>query len=113
MIGLQSFVIVFLGTVIGSVGTLLIKKGTLRFSFLRLWKSPEMWGGVLLYLLSTIFYVVVLQQEELSVVYPIVSFTYIWTTLLSVKFLGEKMNRYKWIALAGIILGVTFVGLGS
>ncbi|HIH11639.1 TPA: EamA family transporter [Candidatus Woesearchaeota archaeon] len=113
MIQLSSFIVVILGTIVGSIGTLLIKKGTQRFSFSRLWKSPEMWGGAALYIVSTLFYVIALRQEELSVVYPIVSFTYIWTTLLSVKFLGEKMNKFKWIALVGIILGVTMVGLGS
>ena len=36
-----------------------------------------------------------LKGGDLSILYPFVALTYIWVSLLSVKFLGEKMNLIK------------------
>jgi len=69
--------------------------------------------GLFLYGLSFVFYIFALRKESLSVLYPFVSTTYIWTTFFSIKFLHEKMNVWKWAGLIGIIIGVTFIGLGS
>jgi len=54
-----------------------------------------------------------LKGGDLSILYPFVSVTYVWVALLSVRFLGEKMNKFKWIGIAMIILGVSFIGIGS
>ncbi|HLC89121.1 MAG TPA: EamA family transporter [Candidatus Nanoarchaeia archaeon] len=113
MIKLIPVLLVLFGSLIGASGTLIIKKGTNKFSFFQLLKSKNLWMGLLLYCVSMIVYVLALSQERLSVIYPIASTAYIWTTLFSVKFLGEKMNPWKWLALSGIIVGVTLIGLGS
>ena len=73
----------------------------------------HLFGGVILYALGTIFFIPALKGGDLSVLYPFVALGYIWVSLLSVKFLGEKMNKFKWIGISLIIIGVTFIGLGS
>lgn len=113
MVSFVPLLLVLIGAFIGAIGNLVIKKGTNRYSFAKLFGSSLLWGGLFLYGLSVIFYVVALRQEELSVVYPLVSTTYLWTTFFSVKYLRERMNKWKWIGLLGIILGVTLIGIGS
>jgi len=113
MIKLVPILLVLFGSLVGALGTLFIKKGTNKHSFFQLLKSKYLAAGMLLYCVSVIVYVLALSQEKLSVIYPVASTAYIWTTLFSVKFLGEKMNSWKWAALLGIILGVTLIGLGS
>lgn len=113
MIHLSSLFLVLLGTILGSIGAIVTKKATVKDSWRELWLDPLMWSAILLYGVSTIFYIIALRQEELSIVYPLVSLSYVWTTLFSVKFLHEKMNKYKGIALIGILLGVILIGLGS
>tara|TARA_Y100000310_G_scaffold282342_1_gene303464 strand:- start:2648 stop:2989 length:342 start_codon:yes stop_codon:yes gene_type:complete len=113
MIKLIPVGLVLIGSFIAALGTLIIKNGTNKYSFFRLLKSKSLWIGLFLYGVSVIIYVLALSQERLSVIYPIVSTTYIWTTLFSVKFLGEKMNSHKWLALVGIVIGVTLIGFGS
>ena len=111
-----SFVPVFLvlvSSLIGAVGTFLIKKGTNKHSFFVLLKSKFLWIGFIFYGVSTILYLWALSQEDLTIIYPLVSTAYIWTTIFSVKYLGEKMNDYKWLGLVGIILGVVLIGFGS
>jgi len=113
MVNFISVVLVLIGSFLGAVGTLFIKKGTSAFSFWNLWKTKYFWGGMFLYVFSTVFYVIALKSEELSVVYPLVATTYIFTTYLSVRYLGEKMNQWKWIGLIGIVVGVVLIGIGS
>jgi drug/metabolite transporter (DMT)-like permease len=113
MVDLLSVILVLISAALGAVGTLLMKKETDRMRLIVLWRSSIVWGGLFLYALSVLLYVFALRREELSILYPLVSTTYIWTMFLSVKYLGERMNRYKWISLLGIIVGVMLIGLGS
>ena len=106
--------LVILGTLCGAIGALLIKKSLdLNLPWFKFWKSKQLLCGLLIYFCSVIFYIIALKREELSVVYPLVSLSYLWITLLSVKFLGEKMNFWKSLALVGIIVGVILIGIGS
>jgi len=70
-------------------------------------------GGIALYAVGTALFIPALKGGDLSILYPFVSVTYVWVALLSVKYLGEKMNKYKWAGITLIILGVTFIGIGS
>lgn len=106
---------VILATLIGAFGPILLKKASAQklSSLNSLIKNYSLFGGVALYGISTILFIPALKGGELSVLYPFVALVYVWVSLLSVKFLGEKMNRFKWIGVALIIIGVTFIGIGS
>ena len=110
---MPAVVLVLVGSLIGSLATVILKKGTNLYSLRHLWKTGYLWMGLILYGFSVIFYLLALPREELSVLYPLVSMNYIFTTMFSVSLLGEKMNRWKWLGLAGIIVGVVMIGLGS
>ena len=107
--------LVVLGTLVGAFGPILLKKASAKklSSIKSLMANYYLFGGVALYGVSTILFIPALKGGELSVLYPFVALVYIWVSLLSVKFLGEKMNKYKWAGIALIILGVSFIGLGS
>jgi len=113
MINSLAIILVVFGTVVGSCGTLLFKRGVDKLRFRDLFFSRYLWGGLVLYGFSMIFYIIALRMGELSVVYPFASTAYIWTTLFSVMFLGEKMNKWKLVSLVGIIIGVVLIGVGS
>lgn len=113
MINLLAVVLVVIGTITGAIGALILKKGSEKSRLRYFWKDQYLFGGFFFYGMSTVLYIIALRLENLSVLYPLVSTSYIWTTLFSVKFLHEKMNKWKWMALSGIILGVTFIGWGS
>jgi drug/metabolite transporter (DMT)-like permease len=105
--------LVLFGSFIGAFGTLMVKKSVDKYSFFHSLKSRLMWAGIIFYGASTLFYIVALRKEELSIIYPLVSTTYVWTTLFSVRYLKEEMNQWKWLGLGGIILGVILIGFGS
>ena len=107
--------LVILGTLVGAFGPILLKKASAKrlSKISSLMANYHLFGGVILYALGTIFFIPALKGGDLSVLYPFVALGYIWVSLLSVKFLGEKMNKFKWIGISLIIIGVTFIGLGS
>ena len=113
MISAVSLLLMTMGVLTGALAVALLKKGTTMHSLPQLIFRQIFWEGVILFGLSLLLYVVVLQREDLSVVYPLGSTTYLVTTAISVKYFGEKMNRWKWIALAGVMSGVTLIAIGS
>jgi len=107
--------LVISATLVGAFGPILLKKASARklSKISSLIKNYYLFGGVLLYAIGTMMFIPALKGGDLSILYPFVSVAYVWVSLLSVKFLGEKMNKYKWIGIIFIILGVTFIGIGS
>lgn len=102
-------------TIIGSFGSLLFKKGADKLSLsvsalLRNWMIP---AGFVLYVLSAALFVYALQGGELSVLYPLVSLTYVWVCFLSTRFLGERMDAVKWAGVVFIVAGVALIGVGG
>jgi len=112
---LWAIALVLAATLVGAFGPILLKKASAkRLSKLSsLLTNYHLFGGVALYAVGTLLFIPALKGGDLSVLYPFVSLSYIWVSLLSVKFLGEKMNKYKWIGIALIIIGVSFIGVGS
>src|SRR3989344_7815309 len=107
--------VVVLASMIGSFGPILLKKASAKklSKISLLITNYNLFGGVALYAIATIMFIPALKGGELSVLYPFVALVYIWVSLLSVKFLGEKMNKLKWLGIASIIMGVSLIGLGS
>ncbi len=107
--------LVILATLVGAFGPILLKKASSKklSKISELATNYSLFGGVALYALGTLLFIPALKGGDLSVLYPFVALSYVWVSLLSVKFLGEKMNKLKWIGIALIIIGVSFIGLGS
>lgn len=106
---------VVIASILGALGSFFFKKASakLELSFTGLAFNKPLIVGFLLYGLSVSFFVASLKYGELSVLYPLASLSFIWITLLSMFFLGEKMNSLKWIGVALIMVGVSLIGFGS
>jgi len=105
--------LVILGTLVGAFAALLFKQGSKKVSFniKSFIKNKKLMLGFLFYGISTLIFIPALRGGELSVLYPLVATSYIWVSLLSIRFLKEKMNLWKWLGITFILLGVTFVSL--
>lgn len=110
---LWSIVLILISTIFGSFGALFIKLGSKTFSFnlTRLLKNYNLILGFFLYGVSYVLFIVALKGGKLSVLYPLVSVGYIWIIIISMKFLGERMNIWKWTGIVIIILGVSLMGI--
>lgn len=107
--------LVVTATLVGAFGPILLKKASAKklWSIRSLSTNYHLFGGIALYAIGTLLFIPALKGGDLSVLYPFVALAYVWVSLLSVKFLREKMNKLKWLGIALIILGVTFIGIGS
>lgn len=109
----QSIALVILCTVFGAAAQIIIKHGAVQLtsaSPLAMLMTPALVGGYSLYGISTVLLVLALRDGELSLLYPIISLTYVWVTLLSFYFFKETVNIYKLAGITVVVLGVSVIG---
>ncbi len=107
--------LVVLAAFLGSLGPIYLKKSAKDFglNLKKLIRNRNLIIGLVFYAVGTVLFIPALRGGELSVLYPLVATTYVWVSLWSVKFLNERMNRFKWLGILIIIIGITFIGFGS
>ena len=112
---ISSIVWVITGSVIGSLGGVGLKAGAtrLRPNLRAIATNWRLAGGLGLYLLSTVFFLIGVAKGELSILYPMVSVGYICTLFWSKLFFGESITRSKVVGLGFILIGVTLLGLAA
>lgn len=103
--------LVVLGTIVGSFAPLLLKIGMKdkKVTLINLIFNIKVISGIFLYFFSSLFFIVALKGGELSVLYPFVSFGYIWVTINSRLFLKEKIGKYKIIGIIFILIGIVLI----
>lgn len=104
-------------TLLGAAAQVLMKFGT-NYSL----QHPGLMGlltdiplisGYGLYGVMTVLIVVAFKDGELSVLYPIISLSYVWVTALSYFVFHDNLNLYKFAGVALIITGVAVIGRGA
>lgn len=70
-------------------------------------------AGYCLYGLSTVLLVLALRDGELSILYPVISLTFVWVTVLSSVLFGEAVTANKLAGIAMIVAGVGILGAGG
>ena len=112
---LWAALLVLFTTLLTSSAQLLYKLGVpnLTFDIIGIITNYYLLGGIFLYAIGGILIILSFRGGEVSVLYPIFATSYIWVSLLSVKYLGEIMNAYRWIGVASIIAGIALIGYGS
>lgn len=76
---------------------------------LRVMFSPMIMGGIFIYGVSVLIWIWVLSRVELSVAYPFVGLSFIFTLVFGIFFLGETLNTAKLIGTLMITTGCVFV----
>jgi len=69
--------------------------------------------GLSLYGVGTVLMVLALRHGELSVLWPVISLSYVWVTVIAVVWFHEPMNVPKVAGVAVIIFGVAILGRGA
>ena len=102
-------------TIFTSFAQVFYKKGAdvLEFSLIGILKDYYLFIGIILYIIGAIIMIYAFKKGEVTVLYPIITLSYIWVSLLSVYFFGEIMNFYKWIGVFIIVIGISLIGIGS
>jgi multidrug transporter EmrE-like cation transporter len=94
---------------IGRIGSREVSNPTQTIA--RAVKKPRLWGGLVLFGVSAVFWLVVLSRFPLSVAYPFVGVSYIGVVAFSRLFLHEHVPLLRWLGVVVVALGITIVGL--
>lgn len=113
----RSLILVVVASLIGSFGAVFLKSGSkhLKSDLKSLFTNYHLAIGGLLFVVSSLFFVRAVSQPgaELSVLYPMVSMSYLWAMLWSRIFFNEPFTRQKFAGLGLIILGIAILQLGK
>lgn len=112
---LSSMLLVLGASFVGSFGAVTLKAGADRLTSgaMQMFFSWRVGLGVALFLFSSVFYLIGLKHGSLTVLYPLVSLSYVWTLIWSRLFFHEPFNRSKLLGLLLILIGVLSIGFGN
>ncbi len=112
---LLSIGLMIISTISSSLGSFFLKVASKKFAFNinAVITNLPLFVAVSLHFTSAIIGVIAYKGAELSLLVPFASLNYIWASLLAIKFLGEKMNKWKWLGMFLIMLGITLVSYGG
>ena len=112
---LWAALLVLFTTLLTSSAQIMYKKAsaTLTINILGIFTNYYLIAGILLYTIGGTLIIISFRGGEVSVLYPIIATSYIWVSFLSIVFLGETMNGFKWIGVIAIIAGIASIGYGS
>jgi multidrug transporter EmrE-like cation transporter len=102
-------------TLLSAAAQILIKTGMHHFrpDPISLLTNVPLVAGYTLYGLFTLLMVLALREGELSLMYPIISLSYVWVTALSYFIFKDTLSPLKLVGIAGIMAGVALLGRGE
>lgn len=119
----QSIGLVFGCTIFGAAAQILMKTGANQVQggivglVMALTTAPldnlNLLAGYSLYGLSTVLLTLALRDGELSMLYPVISLTYVWVTILSAFVFKEDISIHKVMGISVIVAGVAVLGRAS
>jgi len=114
--------LVIVKDIIESFGDLFFKLGTLSTGInnvvlsnmlefaSKLASNPWLWIGIVFYLVNFFLWITLLSRVDLSVAFPLSSFTYIIVPIIAILFLNEHVAPVRWAGIFFIIIGVSLAG---
>lgn len=106
-------ILMVVATLLGGIGAIFMKLGAAHFRLhlMTLLTNYRLMLGGFLYMLSAVMYLYLLQFLPLAIAYPLTSMSYIWVTILSAKYLNEKVDAWRMGGIAMIIIGIILLNL--
>lgn len=106
--------LVIFASLIGSFGAVFLKLGAEKLRHgIRNLISVQAFAGVALFLVSSFFFALGIKHGELSVLYPMVSLSYVFTMIWSRVFFKEPITTPKYVALGLILTGTWLMNVGA
>jgi len=106
--------LVLLCTFFTSTAQLLLKAGVMKVTTVgSIFTNLFLLSGLLLYIIAAALLIIALKFGELSVLYPAIATSFIWVNVFSAWLFHEIIPSLRWIGVGFIILGITFIGIGS
>lgn len=82
---------------------------SMSWAFFRSFLNWQLGLSLVLYIIGMVIYMFMLKSYKLSIVYPLTSISYIFTMLLAVFLIGEKVPIQSWFGVFFVMLGVGLI----
>jgi drug/metabolite transporter (DMT)-like permease len=113
----RAIILIVVFTLIAAIAQPLFKIGAnhlaANMSIRGLLTDVPLIGGLALYGLGSILMIWALRYGELSVLYPLISLSYVWVAILSVIIFHDRMTSLRISGIATIIAGVSLLGIAG
>ncbi|GEN35155.1 EamA family transporter [Aneurinibacillus danicus] len=119
---MKSISLAIVSIFIGSLGQILLKMGMTKVGGVSLnqllskiyviFSTPFIIMGFVCFVSSSLLWMVVISQSQLSNTYPMVSLGYVFVFIMSIFLFNETVTFYKVLGLLVIIIGVILIGKG-
>ena len=116
-----SFGLILFGVLLNAAAQLLLKAGTNaigHFAFsqdnilpvgIKLATEPHIMGGLTLYVVSVVVWIMALSRVEVSIAYPMLSIGYVVNAIAAWYLFGEALSISRLVGIGIIIIGVYIV----
>ncbi len=107
-----ALMLVLFCSMLGATAQTFLKLGSEKVSgnLLTLFLNWQVILGVAIYGIATALFLIAIRHGEITIMYPMIAMSYIWVSVISSVYLGEKMNLIKWGGNALILSGVFLIG---
>jgi multidrug transporter EmrE-like cation transporter len=119
---LKTYFLIAVMVVAGPIGNLLIAKAMKNVGEVRLWPPAEwlplfarvfgsitLWAGIFCLITFIVAYMLALSMADYSYVQPAAALGYAVVAVLGVWMLGETVSPLRWVGIALICAGVSFI----
>ena len=120
---MEMILILLVSILIGSFGQVSLKHGMNKLKVIgirevvrnifRVFTNPFILMGILFYAASSIMWLFAMTRLDISFMYPLVSLSYLFTTVFAILFLNEKVGAKRWAGLTLIIMGALMMMFGA
>ncbi len=102
-------------TLFTTLGQIFFKRGSagLSLDIVLLLTNLDLILGGIFYMIGAGLMILALRTGELSIVYPMVSLSFVWVSLYAALVLGESITSRKGIGLLMILGGIIFLGVSK
>lgn len=100
----------------GATGQIMLNKGSqiLKISPIGILSNPYLYAFAFFYGMGVIINLGAYKLGgRVSIIYPVISLSYIFASFLAWKFLGETINGWTWLGTVIIVAGVGLIGYGA
>lgn len=96
-----------------SFGSFLLKKTSIDATknIFKLFLNPKFLFAVSVLFLGAVFFIISLRGGPLTIMYPLISTSYLWSCFFAIKYLNEQMNTLKWIGVFTTIFGIILISM--
>ena len=113
----MDYLLILLGVIMASFGAIILKLGAGEVNYdqslvkvlISVFLSWKILLGLLFYFVPALFWIYLLKKMEISFLQPFFALAYVFTPILAIVILNEKISVLRWLGVLVILLGVILV----